>query len=104
MITCTRCHQQIAFVLLTKRAGGRSRVPVNPDPDPAGNIAAYQAPSIHKTLLGRVLRKQEEPLGFERKYMSHFATCTAKKAPEPVQAPSNVTLLSQYRNRKHQAS
>lgn len=51
-------------------------MPLNPRPDPAGNVAAYRDGTGR--WCARVLHKDEQPAGWQRRYMPHFATCPAR--------------------------
>lgn len=53
-------------------------IPRNGDGSDARNVAAYQDPTGR--WLARVLKRGEEPLGYERRFMPHFATCTTPEA------------------------
>lgn len=72
---CGDCLQPIRWAVT---AANTRRIALDPDPDPDGNQAAY--PDEAGTLRTRQLRKGEDPLGFERRYMPHIATC---RRPRP---------------------
>lgn len=105
---CRACPQQLLFV---RMASGKA-MPCNADPDPDGNIAVQR--DAAGTWIGRALRKDEEPAGYERVYMPHFATCPARKSkdtptpeernraappyqPLPAVLPDNVRVLRPFR-------
>jgi hypothetical protein len=77
---CESCQAPIMFGWTR----GRKRMPLDAAPDPAGNVAAYR--DGRQALVARVLKKGEEPLGYERRYMPHFATCTSPEAHRKRQA------------------
>lgn len=54
-------------------------MPLDPEPNEAGNVAAYK--NHAGNWYARVLRKDEQPYPYEARYMPHFATCTAAKVP-----------------------
>ena len=84
---CDDCQQPVIWALTT---ANRKWISLDPEPDPGGRQAAYRDHT--KTLRTRQLKKDEEPLGFERLYMIHRATCTARQPP-PV-PPKNVTPIT----------
>ena len=77
---CDKCHAPVLWALTPLN----KRMPLNPAPDPGGNVAAYRDGTGR--LRCRVLRKDEQPAGYERRYMPHFATCPAcaKERPQPA--------------------
>src|SRR5579863_7623766 len=70
------CSARITFVNVTKRAGGRSRMPLNDRPDPAGNVAVRVS---GQSKIGRVVSKGQPLDADETLYMPHFATCPRPK-------------------------
>lgn len=71
---CGYCGHLIVWARHVAGGHGRSRsMPLNPYPDPAGNVAVFN-PS-HTQLTARVLTKGEHPQTFEKLAMPHFATC-----------------------------
>lgn len=84
---CPGCLATVTWAVT--RAG--KRMPLNPSPDPGGNQAAYRDGTGR--WLTRQLRKDEEPLGYERRYMPHAATCTSaprRVRTDPAVLPPNV--------------
>lgn len=74
---CRDCGAPMVFI--TNTATGR-RIPCDPHPDRRGNVAATLAPA--GGLTGRVLTKAAPaPIGEERLYMPHKATCAAARRP-----------------------
>jgi hypothetical protein len=71
---CDLCRHPVVWALT---AANGKWIALNPDLDDDGNQAAYRDHT--ETLRTRQLRKDEEPLGFERRYMPHFATCQVLK-------------------------
>ncbi len=69
---CDKCRAPVRWALTPLG----KRIPLNPHPDPDGNVAAYRDGTGR--WVARVLHKDEQPLGWERRYMPHFATCTAR--------------------------
>ena len=65
---------------------GLSWMPVNADPDPAGNVA------VGPNGTGRVLAEDQQPVPAEVLYMPHFATCVSPQAHR-----------KRHRQRKHEA-
>lgn len=104
---CEKCKRPIGFALVSNREGRPpSRMPLDPQPDPAGNVAVYRDGS--GTLVGRVLGKDGRPLGYERLMMPHFATCpvllagqAAKQAAhdDTRSMPEGVVSLSEWKRR-----
>lgn len=94
MSTCRECQQPILFAVVSNREGrAPSRMPLDPRPDPAGNVACYRDGTGR--LLGRVLGKGQERAGYERVYMPHFATCPARQ--KPAEPPPGVTGLEEWK-------
>lgn len=71
---CDGCHARIAWA----RTPLNKSMPIDPTPNPDGNVAAYRDGTGRWR--ARVLRAGEQPAGYERRYMPHFATCPARKA------------------------
>jgi hypothetical protein len=72
---CESCQAEIIFALISNQAGRKpSWMPLNPDPDPDGNVAAYCDETGR--MRGRVLVKGQEPAPHEKRYLPHFASCT----------------------------
>ena len=95
-VTCRRCGRPVIFAVVSNKQGKpHSRMPLDPKPDPGGNVAVMQ--DVTGTLVGRVLGKSAA-LGYETVHMPHFPTTTCK-LPEPalVPAPEGVTFLDAWR-------
>lgn len=78
---CGECHGPVIWATTPLN----KRIPLNPGPDPEGNAAAYRDGTGRWR--ARILRQDEQPRGYERRYMPHFATCPArakKQQPEPA--------------------
>jgi hypothetical protein len=72
--TCRSCGADIEFVVVANNQGRKpARMPLNPHPDPTGNVAVLTTSSGGKN--GRVLNKNQQPAPYETLYQSHFATC-----------------------------
>lgn len=89
---CPDCQQPLRWAVT---AANSKRIALDPEPDPEGNQAAY--PDEVGTLRTRQLRKDEKPLGYERRYMPHVASCPAKRPPAPL--PANVIPINRNRTR-----
>jgi hypothetical protein len=71
---CRLCGQRIAFIrtMASETGRGGKMMPLNPEPDPAGNVAVRYPDRLY----GRVLCKDEHhDEHAERLYMPHMATC-----------------------------
>ncbi len=82
MSDCRGCHEPIRFVKLDT---GKA-LPVNPQPDPRGNVAAHLAGgSLHGFVISRDrLPGARDPFRF----VPHYATCEdVKKPPKRDPAP-----------------
>jgi hypothetical protein len=92
-----RCNTCLARILWTVTAAGR-RMPVNADPDPAGNTAVHtDVTGRHKS---RALTAERPTLeGSEWRAMPHAATCTAPRPPAPRRAPRPVRRPGAWRYR-----
>lgn len=92
MTTCRSCHTRILFVRI--ETTGRL-MPVDPHPDPDGNVYARHVPDIGH--LGHVATKDEQLPDGWRIYMPHFATCPATAGswspPEPATVPAPEPTL-----------
>jgi hypothetical protein len=94
MSTCRACGKPIIFAVVSNQAGRPpSRMPLDPRPDPAGNVACYR--DVSATLVGHVLTKGEKPPGYQRLYMPHFATC--EKRQPAAQLPEGVTGIAAWK-------
>jgi hypothetical protein len=71
-------------------------MPLNPHPDPGGNVAAYKDHT--GTVRCRTLGKGQQAAGFERIYMPHAATC--EKAKERKAQRGQWTAALAQRNRQ----
>lgn len=100
MATCRKCYQPIIFVeVFSKRREQNSNMPVDPRPDPKGNVAVLRDP-VDRRLRGRVLGRGSEPGRGEVLYMPHKATCpveAALRAQKAAQPQSSVTQLDAWR-------
>lgn len=73
--TCESCGERILFVVVMNNAGRKpKRMPLNPAPDPTGNVAVRVEAS--GTRIGRVLGKDQKAVSPEILYTPHFATCS----------------------------
>lgn len=70
-----QCAQPIVFAVVASQRGKPSRMPLDPDPNPEGNVACFRDGGGR--LVGRVLAKDQQPVAYEKRYMPHFATCKA---------------------------
>lgn len=99
-----RCSCPILWVVVSKKDGGTSRMPLDPNPTPLGSVAAYKDASGR--IVARVLGKGDAPGSHEKLYMPHAATCQIKRAADerarqekaargrhPVNAQRAETLL-----------
>lgn len=91
---CDGCPQEIVWAVTRDN---KKRMPLNAGQDEAGNVAAY----VDHTgrLVARVLRKNEVPEGFERRYMPHFATCPAWQRRSRPEGRAQVVSLDSRRGR-----
>ena len=105
MSACRKCGKAIVFAVVDNKEGKPpSRMPLDPVPTADGNVAVNR--DVTGRLIGHVLSKGEEPLGYQRLFMPHFATCEKRETPPPAETPSNpgakqepsgVTFLDQWR-------
>lgn len=96
---CRACGQRIKFVRIESTG---KPMPVDPWPDPDGNVYARQT-SVPGGLLGHVAVKDEQLPDGWRIYMPHFATCEARPqtAVESAPAPDpEPTLFDHQPNEK----
>lgn len=66
---CRSCGAEIMWV---PTAAGK-RLPLNAEPDPLGNVVLRRREN--RTVFAHVLKKNEEDLFAERRWMPHHATC-----------------------------
>jgi hypothetical protein len=102
-----RCQHCGNAVLRAFTAAGKRQL-LNPEPDPAGNVAAHQDGT--GAWRARVPNAERPLDGWEHIYMPHPATCEkwpkarTRVLPAPTlsavgERPDNVVFLSQYRRR-----
>ncbi len=91
---CLRCQ---AAVLWAKTERGKW-LPLDPEPDPKGNQAAWQdSDGTWKTR--QLSPKSDPPWGWESVYMPHVPSTTCKPQPAVVPArPANVTPITAARS------
>lgn len=90
---CASCQQD---VLWAKTSQGK-RMPIDPEPRPDGNLAVYR--DHLGQLRTRVLSKGYEPESYERRGISHFATCphADRHRRKADGLPGNVVDLAKAR-------
>jgi hypothetical protein len=79
------CGAAIAIITITKASGGTSRMPINDQPDPEGNIAVRTVDGLRT---GRVATPARPVRAGEVLYMPHFATCTKPKQFRKRETPA----------------
>lgn len=88
---CNRCKAPImwARTVAGENGPGGKAIPIDPDPNPAGNVAVR--PQRRGELLARVLTKGEDhDHQTEVRAMPHFATCAANPAVAGKQLANDV--------------
>lgn len=94
---CTACHKAVIWAFTVNR----KRIALDPEPDAKGNQAAYR--DHRPAWLTRQLGGDQEPFGWERRYMPHVATCTGpqqrREPRSPAPLPANVIPISRARRR-----
>jgi hypothetical protein len=99
--TCVACAEPIVWAMVRKLDGSYSRMPIDVDPAPDGNLAIYR--DHLGAIKARTLKKGEEPDQYERRGKTHFATCKHRdrfrKRADGL--PQNVIP---FRRRKRDAS
>ena len=76
MTRCDLCGARIVFArtLASETGTGGKRMPLDPEPNPDGNVAVRRLD--RRRLVARVLGKGEShDIYAEQLYMPHFATC-----------------------------
>lgn len=92
-----RCDTCGARIIWTVTAAGR-RMPVDADPDPAGNTAVYA--DVTGRLRSRAITTERPTLeGSEWLAMPHAATCTRPRPRAPRQGPRPVRRPGAWRYR-----
>lgn len=89
---CRRCEKPIGWARTAATESGRGgkAMPLDPTPDPKGNVAVSEP--RRGLLVARVLHKGESHVnGVEDLYVPHFATC------DPGPLPENVVKLDDRR-------
>lgn len=91
------CHACRREVLWTVTDAGK-RLAVNPQPDPAGNTAAFcDGQGIYRS---RRPTDELPPAGWEKTYMPHAATCVGRRKPTaPTELPPGVADMAAYRRK-----
>jgi hypothetical protein len=93
-VRCTRCGKPVIFAVVSNKQGRpRSRMPLDPRPDPGGNVAVMQ--DVTGTLVGRVLGKAVA-MGYEAVHMPHFPTTTCGRLPAMETVTIGDVTLSQW--------
>jgi hypothetical protein len=102
LAVCRKCRKPITFAVVANKTGQPPRrMPLDPTPNPDGNVAVYKTET--GTLTGRVVGKGGDHLGYERLMMPHFATCEKRadtNATEFTPRPEGVTFLAEFRKAK----
>lgn len=80
---CAGCGKPILWAV----TDNAKRMPLDPEPDPDGNVAVWQDTGRRC----RVLLKGEQPTAYERLYMPHWATCT--NPPQKRRKPATPATL-----------
>jgi len=100
MPACRECYQPIIFVeVFSKRREQNSNMPVDPRPNPEGNVAVLRDP-VDRRLRGRVLGRGSEPGRGEVLYMPHKASCPVEarlRAQKAAQPQSSVAQQDAWR-------
>jgi hypothetical protein len=95
---CLRCRRT---VLWAKTERGKW-LPLDPEPDPKGNQAAWQdSDGTRKTR--QLSPKSDPPWGWERVYMPHLLTTTCKPQAAAVPArplPANIVPITAAPSRR----
>ena len=94
--TCRACSKPVVFATVGNKEGLLpSSMPLNPDPDPDGNVAVYR--DAAGRLVGRVVGKGGGHLGYERLMMPHFATCDKRGEEFHGDVTPGVTSIDDWR-------
>lgn len=93
-ITCKRCLSPMVFAITD--AGKPMPLDVYVDDTGTGNVAVMRDHTGR--LRARVLKDGEQPYGYERRAMPHFATCQPQRTPD--QLPDGVASFEQHRARR----
>lgn len=99
-----RCPWGCGRIVRHSVNGNARTIWLDPDPDPAGNQAAYLDGT--GTWRSHQLRRNEDPAGHERRYMPHIATCPARRQqqlPIPVLPPGVADLAAARRARRRRS-
>lgn len=84
---CRQCGEPIVFVKLDTG----STMPVNPIPNPDGNVAARLQ---GRTLVGFVVSRDRLPGGsYPIRLTPHFATCEVLRAERKPRGPADTPLF-----------
>lgn len=92
--SCRRCLAAIVWAVTD--AGKRMPLDVRIDHTGLGNVAVRQ--DATGRLNARVLADGQEPYGYERRAMPHFATCSPE--PTPADLPAGVSSMREARRRR----
>jgi hypothetical protein len=84
---CRACPSTVLWV----RMPTGSLMPVDPTPDDEGTVAAMR--DGRGVWVGHVLTKDERPMPYEKRFMTHFATCDAVAARKSAIADGSVIDL-----------
>ena len=88
-----RCRTCLRPVLIARTEAHNRLFLLDPEPDPAGNQAAFKDPQdLWRT---RQLGKDDRPYSFETRHMPHLVTCPGQQKPRaPAALPPNVIPIS----------
>ena len=98
---CGRCGAPIVWArtVAGENGPGGKAMPLDPDPNPAGNVAVRHA--RRNELLARVLKADEDhDPQVEVRAVPHFATCRADQKVAERQAAAGVIDFAAARARK----
>lgn len=92
--TCKDCGAEIVFAKTNKGHW----MPLDPQPNPAGNVAAYR--DIESVVRCRVVTQAEPILPYEHPAMPHKATCAGPPAAPPITNADGTLSLSAARQKR----
>lgn len=72
MAECRTCGRPILWVVV---AATNKRMPLNPDPDPTGNVVRLSGDTVRVLTHDERTKRLAMPGGPGPLYLSHFATC-----------------------------
>jgi hypothetical protein len=94
---CRYCHRRLIFAYTVNN----KLMPLDPVPNPAGNVAVYR--DDRGDLIATVLSANRQKQPHEMLHMAHFATCPDRPAPKTKEVTAANAAQTARRKRRFEA-